>query len=436
VPGTGGEAGPPRTLDDWLEHIAQGHPREIALGLERVAAVRDRLGLVLEAVVLTVGGTNGKGSCVALLEAILRAAGYRVGAYASPHLLRYNERVRLDGVEATDAALGEAFGAVEAARGAIPLTYFEHGTLAALWLFARAGLDAIVLEVGLGGRLDAVNVIDPDAALVTTVDLDHQDWLGPDREAIGREKAGIFRSGRPAIYGGEDPPASLLAHAATIGADLRLAGRDFEAEMRSADWDYRSGGARRRAGLPLPALRGTFQLANAAAVLATLEAVSARLPVGNAAVREGLLAAQPAGRFQVFPGPVTAILDVAHNPQAARALGDNLRRFAAGQGRTLAVFSMLADKDIAAVASALAPEIAAWYYAPLPVPRGASAAALADRLGVAAPAAPRHGFGTLAEAWRAAHAQARPGDRVLAFGSFYTVAALLPLARAAEGPLL
>jgi dihydrofolate synthase/folylpolyglutamate synthase len=436
VPAAGRDAGRPRSLADWLEHIAQGHPREIALGLERVAAVRDRLGFALDAVVLTIGGTNGKGSCVAMLEAILRAAGYRVGAYTSPHLLRYNERIRLDGIEAKDAALCEAFAAIEAARGEIPLTYFEHGTLAALWLFARAGLDAVVLEVGLGGRLDAVNVVDPDVALVTTVDLDHQDWLGPDREAIGREKAGIFRPGRPAIYGGEDPPESLLAHAAAIGADLRLAGRDFDAEARSADWDYRSGGGRRRAGLPLPALRGAFQVENAAAVVATLEAVAARLPVGNAALREGLLAAQPAGRFQVFPGPVTTVLDVAHNPQAARALRENLRQFAAGRGRTLAVFSMLADKDIAAVVSEMGPEIAAWFHAPLPVLRGASSELIAQRLAAAAPDAPRNGFDTLADAWRAAHAQARPGDRVLVFGSFYTVAALLPLARAGRGPLL
>jgi dihydrofolate synthase/folylpolyglutamate synthase len=398
--------------------------------------VRDRLRLASDAVVLTVGGTNGKGSCVAMLDAILRAAGYRVGAYTSPHLLRYNERVRIDGREVGDAALCEAFAAVEAARDDTPLTYFEHGTLAALWLFAGAGLDAVVLEVGLGGRLDAVNIVDPDVAVVTTVDLDHQDWLGPDRESIGFEKAGIFRGDRPAVYGGDDPPARLLAHAASIGARLRIAGRDFGTVVRPGDWDYLSGGARRRVGLPVPALRGAFQLQNAAAALAALEAVEDRLPVSAAALREGLLGARPAGRFQVVPGGVTTVFDVAHNPQAARVLRDNLRQLAAGQGKTFAVFSMLRDKDIAAVVAAVAPEIAGWFYAPLAVARGADRAQLAERLAAAGVAVPCHGADSLAAAWAAARAAAAPGDRVLVFGSFHTVAALLPAAGEAQDPLL
>lgn len=398
----------------------------MALGLDRVRDVWSRLGVRLEAVVVTVGGTNGKGSCVAMLDAILRAGGYRVATYTSPHIERFNERIRVNGEEADDATLCDGFEAVERARGGTPLTYFEHTTLVALWLYARRALDCIVLEVGLGGRLDAVNIIDPDVALVSTVDLDHIEWLGPDREHIGREKAGIFRAGRVAVYGGADPPRSLGAHAASIGARLAVADRDFAATRRDDGWDWRGVGSSRH-GLPLPALRGDFQVRNAAAVLAALEAVADRLPLSNAAVRAGLLAVRLPGRFEVFPGPVTVILDVAHNPEAARSVVENLARLREGAGgRTLAVFSMLRDKDIAGVVHTLAPLVDRWFYAPVRAGRAAARDQLAGALAEVG-AGSSEGHDDLDAAFGAALREARPGDRILGFGSFYTVAALRPL---------
>jgi dihydrofolate synthase/folylpolyglutamate synthase len=397
-----------------------------------VRTVWKRLDARPEAVVVTVGGTNGKGSCVAMLDAMLRAGGYRVGTYTSPHIERFNERIRIDGVEVGDATLCDGFAAVEQARRDTPLTYFEHVTLVALWVFARHPLDCLVLEVGLGGRLDAVNVVDPDVALVSTVDLDHTDWLGPDREHIGREKAGIFRAGRVAVFGGADPPGSLVAHAAAVGARLALTGRDFAATRRDGGWDWRGVGSARH-GLPLPALRGDFQLRNAAAVLTALEAVADRLPLSNAAVREGLLAARLPGRFEVFPGPVTVILDVAHNPEAARSVAENLARLREGAGgRTLAVFSMLRDKDIAGVARTLAPLVDHWLYAPARAGRAADREQLAAAL-VAGGAGSSEAHDDLEAAFDAALCAARPGDRIIGFGSFYAVAALRPLVRRLAG---
>jgi dihydrofolate synthase/folylpolyglutamate synthase len=421
-------------LDDWLARIARQHPRPIELGLDRVGAVWRRMGLTLTTTVITVGGTNGKGSCVAMLEAMLRAGGYRVGTYTSPHLLRFNERIRVDGAEVDDRTLCRAFEAVESARGDVSLTYFEHVTLAALRVFAHAAPEVVVLEVGLGGRLDAVNILDADVAIVTTVDLDHQEWLGPDRDSIGREKAGIFRPGRAAVFGGEDPPAGLVEHADRIGARLLLAGREFGARLRDGGWDW-EGMGRQRLGLPLPALRGGFQVRNAAAAIAALEAVSDRLPLGTVALREGLLGVRLGGRFEVFPGPITLIFDVAHNPEAARGLAENLARHAAEGGRTFAVFSMLRDKDIAEVARTLAPQIAAWFHAPLDVERAASSEELAAGLAAAGVGDAAHGHTDLLAALAAAGAAAGRGDRILVFGSFHTVAMLLPLARAAaEAP--
>ncbi|MGE5169714.1 MAG: bifunctional folylpolyglutamate synthase/dihydrofolate synthase, partial [Rudaea sp.] len=319
---------PARSLAQWLGFIETLHPRSIAMGLTRVAAVARRMGIAIVCPVITVGGTNGKGSTCAMLEAMLRHAGYRTGLYMSPHLERYNERVRIAGDEAGDAALVGAFEGVEKARraasDATPLTYFEFGTLAALSLFADAALDVLILEVGLGGRLDAVNIIDPDAAVVTTVDIDHVDYLGASREDIGREKAGILRAGRPAICGDPDPPRSLVAHAQAIGATLWTIGRDFHAVAEDrAQWRY-EGPAGSRYGLPYPALRGRYQLANAATALAALDALRERLPVATSAVREGLVHVALAGRFQVLPGRPVTVLDVAHNPQAARVLADAL----------------------------------------------------------------------------------------------------------------
>ncbi len=422
----------PTTLPAWLAYLETLHPRAIAMGLDRVQAVHARMGTALACPVITVAGTNGKGSTCALLEAMLRAAGYRVGLYTSPHLIRYNERVRIDAREATDAELVAALDAVEDARTApaaaggapTPLTYFESGTLAALWLFARAGLDVAILEVGLGGRLDAVNIVDADAAVVTTVDLDHMDYLGPTREAIGREKAGIFRAGRAAVCGDPDPPRSLVDHAAAIGAPLTLMGRDFGYEREATQWQYRGPGGR-RFGLPHPALRGAHQLGNAATALAALDLVRDRLPVSGGAVREGLVSVSLPGRFQVLPGRPTVVLDVAHNPHAAGVLAAALATM--GYHReTTAVFGMLADKDIAGVVAVLRGAVDRWHVATLPGPRGASGEALAAvlRAGGIAPEAIRR-FDDVAAAYAAARESAGEADRIIVFGSFLTVAAAL-----------
>ncbi len=419
----------PTTQAAWLAYLETLHPKAIAMGLDRVEAVRARMGVALACPVVTVGGTNGKGSTCALLEAMYAAAGFRTGLYSSPHLVRYNERVRIAGAEATDAELIAAFDAVEDARvgtgGApTPLTYFEFGTLAALWLFARAALDVVVLEVGLGGRLDAVNIVDADVAVITSIDLDHMEFLGPTREAIAREKAGIFRAGRPVVCAETDPPVPLVAHAAALGAPVALLGRDYGSVPAATQWEYWGPGGRRY-GLPHPALRGAHQLANAATALAVLDALRARLPVAGGAVRAGLAAVALAGRFQVLPGRPTVVLDVAHNPHAAQVLAT-----AAGtmgfHAQTFAVFGMLADKDIGGVVAAIAPRIDRWYVATLPGPRGAGSAALQAILGRAgvAPAAVR-AFDDVAAALAAARGDAGEADRIIVFGSFLTVAAAL-----------
>ncbi|WP_425473035.1 bifunctional tetrahydrofolate synthase/dihydrofolate synthase [Vulcaniibacterium gelatinicum] len=411
-----------RSLADWLAWIERQHPKAIALGLERVREVAARMGLRRPArKVITVGGTNGKGSTVAFIEAIARAAGWKVGAYTSPHLLRYNERVRVDGVEATDEALAAAFAAVEAARADTPLTYFEYGTLAALWLFQRAGLDLAVLEVGLGGRLDAVNLVDPDVAVITTVDLDHQDWLGPDRETIGQEKAGIARPWKPLVLGEDDPPASVLRHAYAIGASAVRARCDFFFEPVDAQhWRWREVGF--SVELPMPRLAAPVQLRNAATAIAALRALGRPLP--KAALAEGVAAAMVPGRLQrIERDGVAWLLDVGHNPQAARALADWLRA-SPHAGRTWAVYAALADKDAAGVVAELAHEVDAWCIAGLEQagPRGEPVDAFAERLaGTAAATAVR--CDTVAEALAAVRAEARAGDRVLVFGSFHTVAA-------------
>ncbi len=427
----------PATVAAWLAYLETLHPKAIALGLSRVRAVAARLDATITCPVVTVTGTNGKGSTCAMLEAILRSAGYRVGLYTSPHLLRYHERVRVNGVEATDAELLDAFGAVEDARRAttdaqgqrILLTYFEFGTLAALWLFARAGLEALVLEVGLGGRLDAVNIIDADVAVLTSVDIDHVEYLGFERESIGREKAGIFRRGKPAVCGDRDPPASVVAVAAAEGAILHVAGRDFDHVAEGTQWRYR--GQRERFGLPYPALRGRYQLGNAAVVLATLDLLHHRLPVSAGALRDGLLNVVLPGRFEVLAGRPTIVLDVAHNPHAARALAEALGDMGY-HPETFAVCGMLADKDIACVIAGIRARVDHWYVASLPGPRGATATQMRDALlqaGVA-PGEVRT-FEVMEEAVAAARADAGEADRIVVFGSFLTVAAAkFALARA------
>jgi dihydrofolate synthase/folylpolyglutamate synthase len=411
-------------LDAWLERIERLHSRPIDLTLDRVRAVAQRLGIQLTCATFVVGGTNGKGSSCALLDSILRAAGYRVGLYTSPHLVRFNERAQIDGVPADDAALIEQFEAVERARGETTLTYFEFTTLAILRLFQMARLDAAVLEIGLGGRLDAVNIVDADCALLTAVDIDHVDYLGPTREAIGFEKAHIFRAGRPAIVSDPQPPATVIEVARALGSDVWLRGRDFDGHGDRQQWAY-TGRAVRRHGLPYPALRGASQLLNASGVLAALEAMAARLPVSQQAVRQGLLTVQLPARFQVLPGRPTVILDVAHNPHAAAALAANLNSMGFFP-RTHAVFGMLRDKDIAGSVARVAPAIDVWHVGPTPGARGATAAALAASVRAAAgDDAAVQAYATLADAYAAALAGAGTDDRIIVFGSFTTVAEVM-----------
>ncbi len=414
----------PATLEQWLAHLEQLHPQAIALGLERVEQVRRALDLTLACPVITVGGTNGKGSCCAFLEAILQHAGYRTGCYTSPHLLRYNERVRVASHAVADAQLCQAFERIEAARGAVSLTYFEFGTLAAMLIFADAGVDVAVLEVGLGGRLDAVNVFDADCAIVASVDLDHQAYLGETREAIGYEKAGIYRAGRPAVCADGDPPQSLLDHAARIGAELHLIDRDFGYVAERQQWRYWGPRARYN-GLPWPVLRGRRQLSNAAACITALECLRARLPLSAADLRGGLLAAEVPGRFQVLPGRPLVVLDVAHNPHAARALAENLAELPRAGGEVVAVCGMLADKDIAGVFGALAGAFTRWHVAGSEGPRGATAQVLGEALAQAGVRVPVATHRSVAEAWREACKNARDDDKIIVFGSFLTVAAVM-----------
>jgi dihydrofolate synthase/folylpolyglutamate synthase len=411
------------TLDDWLARIERSHHRPIDLSLDRVRAVADRLDVGFDVPTFVVGGTNGKGSTCAMLEAILRAAGYRVGLYTSPHLLRFNERARLDGVAASDGLLLEHFDAVEAARGEGSLTYFEFTTLAILRLFMRERLDAIVLEVGLGGRLDAVNIIDADCAIVTSIDIDHVEYLGPTREQIGFEKAHIYRRDRPAICADPQPPQSLLDVARELGADLWRFGRDFNYQGDRQQWVY-VGRQQRRSGLPYPALRGANQLLNAAGAMAALEAIGEHLPVSQQAVRQGLLNVDIAGRFQVLPGRPAVILDVAHNPHAAAVLAQNLDNMGF-YPQTHAVFGMLRDKDIASVIDRVAERIDHWYLGSTPGPRGLSSAQLADLLRERRPKARVRAFDAIEDAHDAAQRGAEPDDRILVFGSFLTVAAVM-----------
>ena len=438
-----------RTLGEWLAYQQQIHARGIDMGLERVREVWRRMGAPRPApVVITVGGTNGKGSTVAFLEAMLRAGGMRVGAYTSPHILRYNERVRVDGTDAEDAALVEAFERIEAARAAgsghpVSLTYFEFGTLAALDIFARAGLDAALLEVGLGGRLDAVNIVDADCAIVVTVDLDHMEYLGPDRGSIGLEKAGIFRAGKPAIVGETDPPQSLLDHARSIGAHVEVLGRDFgwSPEVGALTWWHREPGHPRyiapaqgssadvvlRDGLPL---EGAFQYHNAASAIAALHALGPRVRWSTQALKKPAQAVAPdpllPGRLQRLGARPDLVIDVGHNPQAARELARWLDRHPV-VGTTRAVFGALADKDIEGVAAALGARINRWYLAGLAdeSPRGETIACLATRVRAALPGAICAQYRDIPGALAAARADALPDDRILAFGSFHVVGPVL-----------
>ncbi len=434
----------PTTLPQWLALLESRHPQGsagIELGLERVRQVSRALQQSQNVPVITVGGTNGKGSTCAMLEKILGCAGYKVGLYTSPHLLDYNERIRINETSIHDDALCAAFERVEAARlaaGDIALTYFEAGTLAAWECFAAQAVEVIILEVGLGGRLDATNLYDADCAIVTTVDLDHQDYLGDTRETIGFEKAGIYRPGRPALCADPQPPATLIDHARRIGADLRCLDVDFgyhDQELQWQFWSRNHGQEQRRSSLAFPGLRGALQLRNASGALAVLDSLADRLPVAMQDIRRGLLEVELPGRFQMLPGRPAIVLDVAHNPQAARALADNLgAQKQAYYHHTLAVFGMLRDKDIVAVIEAMKGRIDHWLPCTLDGTRAAQADDLAKMLTECGIPGTLPTFDTPCLAFQHARKQAGENDRILVFGSFLTVAAIMQLLRTSSVP--
>ena len=417
------------TLSDWLAHCEQLHPKNIDMGLERVRTVAERMQIRFDCPVITVAGTNGKGSTCAMLESILLQAGYRTGVYTSPHLVHFEERLRLSGESVDASKLVASFSAVERARARndeeVSLTYFEFSTLAILDVMAQSKLDVVILEVGLGGRLDAVNIIDPDCAVITSVDIDHTEFLGSDRESIGFEKAGIMRTGHPVVVSDPMPPQSVLDHALEIGADLWRFGVDFNVSGDKQQWGW-AGRGRRYSGLAYPALRGANQLVNAAGVLAALAAVRERLPITAQAVRNGLAFVELPGRFQIIPGEPTLVLDVAHNPHSVAALAANLDAMSYFP-TTHAVFGAMADKDLAPMLAKINPLIDKWYFTDLPTPRAESGAGLAakwqaqnTRKNVTATA-----HANPQQALQAAIAAADPTDRIVVFGSFYTVGGIL-----------
>lgn len=430
-----------KTLQQWLHRLetaySGGTPHShgsIDMGLERVRQVKERMGLQPACPIIVVAGTNGKGSVCAFLDSIYCEAGFQTGMLTSPHILHYNERIRLSGKPVGDEEIVASFERIEAARGEIALTYFEFNTLAAVDIFCRAKVDAMILEVGLGGRLDAVNIFDADVAVVTSVDLDHQAFLGGSVEEIAFEKAGIFRSGKPAVCCQNPPPEALRSHAGQIGADLLLAGRDFGfSRLEQQQWSFHFhpqhsrlfSGSRNRNALPFPALRGAYQLDNAACALAVLECLNARLQVDIGAIKRGLLGVRHPGRFQVLPGRPLTILDVGHNPHAARALRRSLLALPFA-GKRLAVFSILADKDIQSVLALLQDQFDEWLAAPLPLARGLPAEALRQQFETAGIGNVRL-FENVAGAYRAALSEAGENDRIVVFGSFHTVAEVMDL---------
>jgi dihydrofolate synthase/folylpolyglutamate synthase len=414
-----------KTLQEWLDWCEQLHPVAIDMGLERVKTVADRMDLRFDCPVITVAGTNGKGSTCAMLEAVLLQAGYRTGVYTSPHLVQFEERCRLHGESASAEAFAEAFAAVEAVRGDVSLTYFEFSTLAILHLMAKSNLDVAILEVGLGGRLDAVNIIDADCAVITSIDIDHTAILGKDRESIGFEKAGIMRAGRPVIVSDPVPPQSVIDHAAALGSDLWLFGRDFNFSGDKQQWAW-AGRDRRYSGMAYPALRGANQLINASGVLAALDALRQRIPVTAQAVRNGLAMVELPGRFQIVPGQPVLVLDVAHNPHSVAALAANLDAMGF-YPTTHAVFGAMADKDLLPMLQKVNPMIDRWYFTDLPLPRAAKATDLQQAWQAqnirSDSASSVHNEPM--QALQAAIDAADPADRIVVFGSFYTVGGVL-----------
>ena len=417
----------PTTLEAWLARCERLHAKDIDLSLERVCIVKERLGLAFSVPVITVAGTNGKGSSCAMLEAIALQAGYRVGLYIKPHLVHFEERCRVNGQSVAAAELLPHFEAVERARGEWGLTVFEFTTLAIMRLLSQAPLDLVILEVGMGGRFDAVNAVDADCAIITSIDIDHAEFLGNTREAIGFEKAGVMRAGKPAILSDPVPPNSVIEHARQLGAELRCFGRDFNYSGDSLQWNW-AGREQRFSALAYPALRGANQLLNASGVLAAFEAMRAVLPVSAQAVRNGLALVELPGRFQIIAGQPTLVLDVAHNPHAVAALLHNLDRMGF-HPRTHAVFGAMRDKEIAAMLARMAPMVDAWYFSDLATPRAASASELAGALGrTPLPAGHKTRSSCHADpvaAQRAALEAADPADRIVVFGSFYAVGGVL-----------
>jgi dihydrofolate synthase/folylpolyglutamate synthase len=418
-----------KNLAEWLSYIESLHPKSIAMGLDRVKQMMNRLELQPKFTIITVAGTNGKGSTCAMLEQIYTNAGYRVGCYTSPHLLRYNERVRINKQEASDEALCAAFAAVDEGRvsannDVISLTYFEVGTLAAMWHFMQTGVDVAILEIGLGGRLDAVNAFEPNCSIVTSVDLDHQEFLGNTRESIGFEKAGVYRQFLPAICGDISPPASLVAFAREVEADFKRINQDFNFALVGVDsWRYFSGSVTYT--LPIPALRGTYQLNNASCAVAAVESLQSCLPVTEAHISSAMRQVSLAGRFQTVSNSPHIILDVAHNPHAARALATNLNAIRAAKSQTVAVFAMLADKDIQGVVQAVKDEIDIWYVAGIDNVRGASADDLAAIVSETEPNAKLQIFPNANIAYQQACIDVGENDKIIVFGSFYTVASVM-----------
>ncbi|WP_071057903.1 bifunctional tetrahydrofolate synthase/dihydrofolate synthase [Pelistega sp. MC2] len=417
------------SLQEWLTYLETLHPKTIDLGLERIRPVADKLGLnQWHGKKIIVAGTNGKGSTCAMLEAIYLSAGYKAGMYTSPHLIKFNERIRINGEYASDEAIIAKFAEIEVARGDITLSYFEYTTLAAFLLFKEAELDISILEVGLGGRLDVVNLIDADCAIVTSVDIDHTEYLGNTREAIGWEKAHVFRTGKPAICSDPEPPESLLNYAKEIGADLWLFGRDFNYDGDKQQWAFAGRGGRKSA-LAYPALRGANQLLNASAALAAIEALKPHLAVPIQAIREGLLLVTWPGRFQILPGQPTTILDVAHNPHAAAVLAHNLYSMSYFP-YTYAVLGMLKDKDAVEVIQKFKGIVDYWYVTDLPGPRGRKGQELADIINTNLPK-DSQGLPTVEvcaspeEAYQKVKEKAKNNDRIVVFGSFLTVSAVL-----------
>lgn len=404
-------------LNDWLDWQTSLHPKSVDLGLERISEVWSRLSCHHEAFVITVAGTNGKGSSVAMLEAILLNAGYRVGCFTSPHLVRYNERIKIDGNEASDEAVCEAFEAIDKSRDDISLTYFEFGALAALHLFEKARVEVMILEVGLGGRFDAVNIIDADAALVTAIGIDHQEWLGNDREVIGREKAGIFRKGQLAVFSGNDMPESVNMESEQRGCRLLVAGEDYQFISDGQQWSLKSEAGNRHA-LPIPAMRGKHQLENAAGVIALLLACRQQLPVKAEALKTGLLQAQVKGRFQILQKEHPVIVDVAHNPQSTKSLAENLAEFVI-RGKLRAIVGMLKDKDSLESLKNLAPQVDQWFLVSTHGERGLQAELLAENIHLIEPDTECLLFNTVSEAYNSVLQYAQEDDSILVTGSFH-----------------